>query len=394
MAVGVTYPRGFKAAGATGGIKASGRPDVALVVADGPAAAAGVFTRSLAAGAPVRLCRERLAASATARAVVISSGNANVATGAQGRADAERMAALTGQLTGAGADVLVCSTGVIGVPLPMDRVEAGIYAAAGVLSPEGGDQASVAICTTDSHPKLATRTAEIDGREVRVGGMAKGAGMIRPDLGTMIAILTTDAGIAAHQLQPLLGAAAARSFNRITVDGSQSTSDSVIVLASGASGVAITEANCAAFSEALFGVCHDLALEIVADGEGARRIARYEVVGARSAADADRAARHVAEDQLVRCALYGADPNWGRIVAALGVCGVDLDTDRISIDLGGVPLVRDGIAVEGAAAAAGEAAQAPQVDVRIDLRAGGESAVIYGSDLSTRYVLNNSEYTT
>ena len=181
--------------------------------------------------------------------------------------------------------------------------------------------------------------------------------MIRPDLGTMIAILTTDAEIAAHQLQPLLGAAAARSFNRITVDGSQSTSDSVIVLASGASGVTITEANCAAFSEALFGVCHDLALEIVADGEGARRIGRYEVVGARTAADADRAARHVAEDQLVRCALYGADPNWGRIVAALGVCGVDLDTDRISIDLGGVPLVRDGIAVAGAAAAAGEAAR-------------------------------------
>jgi glutamate N-acetyltransferase/amino-acid N-acetyltransferase len=394
VAVGVTYPQGFRAAGATGGIKASGRPDVALVVADGAATAAGVFTRSLAAGAPVRLCRERLAASPTARTVVVSSGNANVATGAQGHADAERMAKLAGQLTGAGDDVLVCSTGVIGVPLPMDRVETGIRTAAGVLSSEGGDQAAVAICTTDSHPKLATRAVEIDGREVRVGGMAKGAGMIRPDLGTMIAILTTDAAIAADQLQPLLGAATARSFNRITVDGSQSTSDSVIVLASGASGVAITEANCAAFSEALFGVCHDLALEIVADGEGARRIARYEVVGARSAADADRAARHVAEDQLVRCALYGADPNWGRIVAALGVCGVDLDTDRIAIDLGGVPLVRDGIAVDGAADAAGEAAQAPQVDVRIDLRAGTESAVIYGSDLSTQYVLNNSEYTT
>jgi glutamate N-acetyltransferase / amino-acid N-acetyltransferase len=166
------------------------------------------------------------------------------------------------------------------------------------------------------------------------------------------------------------------------------------VLASGAAGVTITEANCAAFSEALLGVCHDLALEIVSDGEGARRIGRYEVVGARSEADADRAARHVAEDQLVRCALYGADPNWGRMVAALGVCGVDLDTDRIAIDLGGVPLVRDGIAVEGAAAAAGVAAEAPEVHVRIDLGSGPASAVIYGSDLSTQYVLNNSEYTT
>lgn len=394
MAVGVTYPRGFRAAGATGGIKASGRPDVALVVADGPATAAGVFTRSLAAGAPVRLCRDRLAAGGVARAVVVSSGNANVATGAQGRADAERMAALTGELTGAGGDVLVCSTGVIGVALPMDRVERGIRAAAAALSPEGGADASVAICTTDSHPKLATRSASVGGREVRVGGIAKGAGMIRPDLGTMIAVVTTDAAIDAARLQPLLRDAAAASFNRITVDGCQSTSDSVIVLASGASGVPVDAAGEAAFGEALHGVCHDLAMEIVSDGEGARRIARYEVVGAASDADADRAARHVAEDQLVRCALYGADPNWGRIVAALGVCGVALDTDRVAIDLGGVPLVRDGIAVPGAETAAGEAAKARQVHVRIDLAGGPGSAVIYGSDLSTEYVVNNSEYTT
>jgi glutamate N-acetyltransferase/amino-acid N-acetyltransferase len=391
----VTYPRGFRAAGATGGIKASGRPDVALVVADGPATAAGVFTRSRAAGAPVLLCRERLAGGGTARAVVVSSGNANVATGAQGRADAARMAALVGELTGAGGDVLVCSTGVIGVPLPMDRVEAGIRAAGAGLSPAGGRDAAVAICTTDSHPKLATRSFAVGGREVRVGGIAKGAGMIRPDLGTMIAVLTTDAAIGADRLQPLLADATAASFNRITVDGCQSTSDSVIVLASGAADVAIEGGPAAdAFAEALHGVCLDLALEIVADGEGARRIARYEVVGARSYDDADRAARYVAEDQLVRCALYGADPNWGRIVAALGVCGVDLDTDRVAIDLGGVALVRDGIAVPGAAEAAGDAARARQVDVRIDLAAGPASAVIYGSDLSTEYVLNNSEYTT
>jgi glutamate N-acetyltransferase / amino-acid N-acetyltransferase len=395
VAVGVTYPRGFRAAGATGGIKASGRPDVALVVADGPATAAGVFTRSRAAGAPVLLCRERLQAGGTARAVVVSSGNANVATGAQGRADAEHMAALVGELTGVGDDVLVCSTGVIGVSLPMDRVEHGIRAAAANLSPGGGHDAAVAICTTDSHPKLATRSFAIGGREVRIGGIAKGAGMIRPDLGTMIAVITTDADIPAGRLQPLLAAAAADSFNRITVDGCQSTSDSVIVLASGASGVEIEDGPWAeAFALALRDVCLDLALEIVADGEGARRIARYEVVGARSYDDADRAARHVAEDQLVRCALYGADPNWGRIVAALGVCGVDLDTDRVGIDLGGVPLVRDGIAVQGAAAAAGVAAQARRVDVRIDLGAGPAAAIIYGSDLSTEYVLNNSEYTT
>jgi len=291
--------------------------------------------------------------------------------------------------------VAVCSTGVIGVPLPMDRVEHGIRAAAANLSPGGGHDAAVAICTTDSHPKLATRAFGLGGHEVRIGGIAKGAGMIRPDLGTMIAVVTTDAAIAAERLQAMLATAAAGSFNRITVDGCQSTSDSVIVLASGASGVAVDDGPAAeTFALALRDVCLDLALEIVSDGEGARRIARYEVVGAPSAEDADRAARHVAEDQLVRCALYGADPNWGRIVAALGVCGVELDTDRVGIDLGGVPLVRDGVGVQGVAAAAAVAAQARRVDVRIDLAAGPGSAVIYGSDLSTEYVLNNSEYTT
>ncbi len=395
MAVGVTYPLGFRAAGVTAGIKASGRPDVALVVADGDAVAAGVFTRSRTAGAPVLLCRQRLAASGgRARAVVVSSGNANVATGPQGRRDAARMAALTAESSGVGAGVLVCSTGVIGVPLPMARVEAGIRSAAAALAVDGGDDAAIAICTTDSHPKLACRAIEVGGREVRIGGMAKGAGMIRPDLGTMIAVLTTDAAIESAPLQALLSSAAARSFNRITVDGCQSTSDSVIVLAGGGSGAVVDGDAVGAFAAALDGVCLDLALAIVADGEGARRIGRYEVVGAYDEADAERAARHVAEDQLVRCALHGADPNWGRIVAALGVCGAVVDGDRIAIDLGGVPLVRDGMAVPGAAAAAGVAARADEVHVRIDLGLGAAAATIWGSDLSTDYVIANAEYTT
>jgi glutamate N-acetyltransferase/amino-acid N-acetyltransferase len=396
MAVGVTFPRGFRAAGATGGIKASGAPDVAVVVADGPAAAAGVFTRSRTAGAPVRLCRERLAASAgRARAVVVASGNANVATGAQGARDAERMAALVGGLAGVPErEVLVLSTGVIGVPLPMARVEAGIHAACAGLSATGGADAAEAMRTTDACKKHAERTVELAAGSVRIGAIAKGAAMIRPDLGTMLAIVATDAAVAPEALQASLAAACDASFNRISVDGCESTSDSVVALANGASGVEVAAADETAFAAALREVCLELALAIVRDGEGARRIGVYEVAGAASPDDADRAARAVAESQLVRCALHGADPNWGRLVAALGACGADVEVDRLAIDLGGVPLVRDGCAVPGIDGEAARAATADEVHVRIDLGLGAGYAVVYGSDLSADYVRANAEYTT
>jgi glutamate N-acetyltransferase/amino-acid N-acetyltransferase len=395
--VTVTHPAGFSAGGGTGGIKASGRPDVALVISDRPAAAAGVFTRSRTAGPAVGLCRDRLGAGQPMRAVVVNSGNANVSTGAAGRADAERMAQLAAAVTGCEpAEVLVCSTGVIGVPLPMDRVAAGIGAAALAAAPDGGAGAAEAIMTTDSHPKSVARDVATPGGTIRLGGIAKGAGMIRPDLGTMIAVLTTDAAIDAGPLASLLRQAAGESFNRVTVDGSQSTSDSVIVLANGASGVDITAAGMDEFGGALQEACHALAMMIVRDGEGARRIARWEVVGARDTVEAERAARHVAEDQLVRCALHGADPNWGRIVAALGVCGSYVDADRIGIALGGIPIVRGGVgtAADRDAAAIRMAAAADVVDVRIDLGLGDGAAVIWGSDLSPTYVIANSEYTT
>jgi glutamate N-acetyltransferase / amino-acid N-acetyltransferase len=394
--VTVTFPAGFRAGAGTGGIKASGRPDVALVVSDRPAAAAAVFTRSRTAGPAVGLSRERLAAARAMRGVVVNSGNANVATGAAGRADAERMAALAADEAGCGAEELfVCSTGVIGVPLPMDRVGRGIAAAGAALSAAGGQAAAEAIMTTDAYPKQASRELAIAGAAVRIGAIAKGAAMIRPDLGTMIAVVTTDAEIDAGRLQPLVATAASASFNRISVDGSQSTSDSVIVLANGASGVTVPPASEAPFGDALTGLCAELALMMVRDGEGARRIGRWEVVGARDDADAERAARHVAEDQLVRCALHGADPNWGRIVAALGVCGAEVDPDRIGIDLGGIPLVRDGVAAGGdGAAAAAAAAAADEVAFRIDLGLGPGAALVWGSDLSPAYVAANAEYTT
>lgn len=393
---GVTHPRGFRAAGITAGIKASGRPDVALVAADTTCSAAGVFTRSRAAAAPVELCRRHLTATGgRARAVLVTSGNANAATGARGRADADRMAALTAERLGCPvAEVLVCSTGVIGVPLPMERVEVGIGRAAEALADDGGAAAAEAIRTTDVGPKTAEATVAVDGRRLRVGGIAKGAGMIRPDLGTMIAVLTTDLAAPPGALRELLAGAVEPTFNAITVDGCTSTSDSVLLLASGASGVVLDERTRPAVAEALEQVCAELALAIVHDGEGAGRVGRYAVTGARDDEDARRAAFAVAEDQLVRCALHGADPNWGRIYAALGASPVDVDLDRLAIEIGGVPVLRDGAPVPGVERAAAEAIGAPEVPIRIDLGLGSGAATVWGSDLSPAYVRLNSEYTT
>lgn len=389
---GVTHARGFRAGAATGGIKASGRPDVALVVADAPCPAAGVFTKSRTAGPAVVLGRALLAsARGGIGGVLVQSGNANVATGAQGHADAREMSEHAVAAAGAGGPVLVCSTGVIGVPLPMDAVRRGIDGAAAALAPgrDAGAAAAEAIRTTDQWAKEAA--ADVGG--IRVGGMAKGAGMIRPDLGTMIAVVTTDAAVAPDVLDIALRRAADRSFNRITVDGCTSTSDSLIVLASGASGVRVETAD-GAFAEALEAVCRDLALQIVRDGEGARRIGRYTVRGARTPDEALRAARHVAEDQLVRTALYGGDPNWGRIIGALGVCGVDVVQDWIRIAIGGVVVCDHGGKADFAQADADAAAQADEVAIEIDLGLGDASETVWGSDLGHEYVSMNAEYTT
>ena len=387
MAVGVTYARGFRAAGVTAGIKASGRPDVAIVAADRTVPAAAVFTRSATAAAPVLVSRGAIR-SGSARGIVVQSGNANAATGERGLRDARRMASYAGLALGAEADeVLVASTGVIGVPLPMAIVEAGIDAAAAALAADGGLDAAEAILTTDQGPKLAQR----DVGPARVGGMAKGAGMIRPDLGTMIAVLTTDAALDATQADRVLRAAVNGSFNRITVDGCASTSDTVALLCSGEAGP-LDEAT---IGEAIRAVCEDLALQIIRDGEGARRIARWEVQGAESDDDARHIAYAVAEAQLVRCALHGGDPNWGRIVAALGAAGRPIDAARIDIAIGGIELCRDGTAVPLTdPAAVDRAAAMDTVEFSIRLGDGPGQAVIWGSDLSKEYVELNAEYTT
>jgi glutamate N-acetyltransferase/amino-acid N-acetyltransferase len=390
----VTFPRGFRASGVACGLKESGKADLALVVSDVPASVAGMFTQNRVVAAPVTLSRT-VVRGGSARATVVNSGNANACTGAQGAADAREMAALTAAEIGcAPAQVLVASTGIIGRPLWMDRLRSGIPAAAAALSPDGGEDASNAICTTDAYPKTGEETVVLAGGEVRLGAMAKGAGMIRPDMATMICQVTTDAAVDAARLQRLLVPAVQRSFNRISVDGSASTNDSVFVLANGASGVTVSAADEEAFAVALERLLLRLAKLVVADGEGSSRIARYEVVGAIDGSHAEAAVRAVAENQLVRCALHGADPNWGRILMALGASSAEVAPDRIDLWIDEVQLVAAGAGIDGAEEDAREALGAPEVSVRIGLGQGEGSAIVYASDLSQEYVRINSEYST
>jgi glutamate N-acetyltransferase/amino-acid N-acetyltransferase len=390
----VTFPRGFRAAGIACGLKESGKRDLALVVSDVPASTAGVFTQNRVVAAPVTLSRATVVRG-SARAFVANSGNANACTGVQGDADAREMVELTAARLGlAPTDVLVASTGIIGRPLAMDRVRTGIAAAASALSYEGGPDASDAICTTDAYPKTGEETVALAGGEVRLGAMAKGAGMIRPDMATMICNVTTDVAVAPEQLQRLLQRAVDASFNRISVDGSASTNDCVLVLANGASGVVASERDDDALGGALERLLLRLAKLVVSDGEGAARIARYEVVGARDGATAEAAARAVAENQLVRCALHGSDPNWGRMLAALGASRADVAPERIDLWIDGVQLVAAGAGLAGAEEEARAALTADEVSVRIGLGQGDGTAFVYASDLSPEYVRINSEYST
>ena len=391
---GVCFPRGFRATGVTAGIKDSGKPDLAIVAADGPATAAGAFTRSRLAAAPVVLSRAHLA-DGTARAVVVNSGNANACTGAQGMDDARAMAAATARALGIEAtDVVVCSTGVIGKPLPIEAVERGIAQAGAELSETGGPAAADAIRTTDAWAKTSTRTCALAGGEVRIGVMGKGAGMIRPDVATMIVTATTDAVVEPGVLAGLLQGAAGASLNLVSVDGSESTNDTLVVLASGASGVTASGADAAAFGLALTDALLDVAKQMVADGEGASRFAHYIVTGAADDAEARTAVRAIGEDILVRCALHGSDPNWGRMLARAGTCGVALDPERIAVWVGPAQLVADGVEVAGARAEAGAALGGSEVAIRIDLAAGDGRAELYASSLSPEYVTFNAEYTT
>ena len=392
--IGVCFPRGFRAAGVTCGLKASGAPDLALLACDGDAVAAGAFTRSRLAAAPVLVSREHLA-DGRARAVVVNSGNANACTGARGLHDAREMASSTARALGiAASEVVVCSTGVIGQPLPMDAITEGISRAAGELSESGGAAAADAIRTTDAWAKTSTATVALSAGDVRIGVMGKGAGMIRPDVATTIVTATTDAAIEPALLAELLRGAADASLNLVSVDGSESTNDTLVVLASGASGVTARGADANALGQALTTALLDVARQMVADGEGASRFAHYTVTGAADDHEARTAVRAIGEDILVRCALHGGDPNWGRMLARAGTCGVALDPERIAVWVGPAQLVAGGVEVTGARSEAQAALNEPEVEIRIDLAAGGGCAELYASSLSPEYVAFKAEYTT
>ncbi len=391
---------GFRFAGVACGIKPNRRLDLALIHSVQPATVAAVFTRNRVKAAPVVIAA-RNARRGRGQAVLINSGNANACTGADGRRVAEaacRQAAVALGITP--ADVLPCSTGKIGVPLPQISMVRGIAAAVRGLAPDGLWRAARAMMTTDAFPKVARRRLRLGGRPVTIAGLAKGAGMISPDMATLLVCVLTDARIGAPALRGLLRAAVATSFNAITVDGDTSTNDTALVLANGAAGNAPLGEDSPdgrRFGSALAAVMGELADMVVADGEGATRCARVSVQGARSAAAARRVARAVAESQLVKTALYGGDPNWGRIVCAAGYSGVRFDPERVTVWIGGVPVLRHGEParaelIRRAAAAMRNSVVA--IDVDLGARAHHGRATITTSDLSPGYVRFNSAYST
>ena len=389
----ITAPLGFRAAAVACGIKAEGA-DLTLLVADASCAAAAVFTTNRAQAAPVLVSREHLAGG-RARAVAVNSGCANAATGAQGIQDARETAALVAQAVGCPPrEVVVASTGVIGVALPMDAVRRGVPAAAAQLDRRHGTAAARAIMTTDTRPKQVLVEIALDGRTVRVGGMAKGAGMIAPNLATMLAFFTTDAQVEPALLRKALVEAAGASLNRITVDGDTSTNDMAVALASGAAGVTVAGdgPHYRAFRDALVQAGRALAEMIVRDGEGATRIAEVRVEGARTAAEADRVARTIAESPLVKTALHGGDPNWGRILAAAGRAGVEVDVDRVDIHLGAVWVAQGGAARAYEERLAAQAVQEDPVRIRVNLHQGDAQGWIWTSDLTHGYVTINAHY--
>ena len=395
----ITRPRGFRAAGVACGIKSEpGQLDLALLVSEVPAAVAGTFTSNSICSPTVVVSRERLRGG-TLRGVVINAGNANACTGRGGLADAERMTELAAAALGLSTEQFaVASTGIIGHPLPMMKIEAGIASAAKALSdaPTAATDFARAICTTDRWPKESVRTLVIDGREVTIAGVAKGAGMISPKMATMLAFVTTDARIESEPLQELTTTAVNETFNRTSVDGDMSTNDTVLVLASGLAGNApilpgSTEAS--TFGDALRDVCLDLAKSIVADGEGATKLVVVKVTGAASDSDADTAARQICNSLLVKTAMFGCDPNWGRIIAAAGSTDVRMSESRTTLRIGGEVIFQSGVPKPPSPAILAHM-KTDAVDIELDLGMGDASAVMYACDLGHDYVTLNAEYHT
>jgi glutamate N-acetyltransferase / amino-acid N-acetyltransferase len=381
----ITGPAGFRAAGVTAGLKASGRPDLALVVNDGPDHyAAAVFTSNRIEAAPVTWSRQVLA-DGRVDAVVLNSGGANACTGAAGFADTQTSARhLAAAITVSAENVVVCSTGLIGELLPMDKIRAGIDAASGVLSGAGGDAAATAIMTTDTVSKQSLRTG--DGWSV--GGMAKGAGMLAPALATMLVVITTDAVADAGTLDVALRAATHTTFDRIDSDGCMSTNDTVLLMSSGASGVKPSAKD---LTEILTLVCADLARQLIADAEGAKHDIEIEIRSAASVSDALEVGRSIARNNLFKCAVFGGDPNWGRILAAVGTTQAAFAPATLDVAINGIQVCRAGGVGEDRTLID---MLAREVHVVVDLHAGEQTATIWTNDLTHDYVHENSAYST
>ena len=392
---GVTYPQGFKAAGVRAGIKKSGNLDVAVIHTEKVAAVAGVFTQNLVAAAPVHLSKI-VVGTGTAHAIVANAGCANACTGEQGVRDAEQMAQVAADALGCKQDdVIVASTGLIGSYLPMDKMTAGIKDAAQKLSRDGSVNAGNAIVTTDTYSKACATEVTIGGVEVRFGAIAKGSGMIRPDMATMLCFITTDADIDQKLLQTALSDATKVSFNMITVDGDESTNDSVVVLANGAAGnkkIVAKDADYEKFSETLRTICVELAKRIAADGEGATKFLTVNVTGAKSFADAKRVGMSVANSPLVKTAFFGENFNPGRVICAVGYSGVAIVPSEVVIKFGGVPVYANGVMPDVDKDAMKKILAEHDIVIDIDINSGNETATIYTQDLSYRYVAVNAEY--
>ncbi|MFJ9731690.1 bifunctional glutamate N-acetyltransferase/amino-acid acetyltransferase ArgJ [Streptomyces sp. NPDC101171] len=379
----VTAAMGFTAAGIAAGIKENGNPDLALVVNDGPRrAAAGVFTSNRVKAAPV-LWSEQVLRSGQVSAVVLNSGGANACTGPKGFQDAHATAEKAAEVLGRGAiEVAVCSTGLIGVLLPMDKLLKGVETAAGALSEHGGEKAAIAIKTTDTVHK--TSVAGKDGWTV--GGMAKGAGMLAPGLATMLVVLTTDADVDGEVLDKALRAATRVTFDRVDSDGCMSTNDTVLLLSSGASGVTPGYDE---FAEAVRQVCDDLGRQLIGDAEGAAKDIKVEVINAETEDDAVEVGRSIARNNLLKCAIHGEDPNWGRVLSAIGTTKAAFEPDRLNVAINGVWVCKDGSVGEDRELVD---MRYREVHIVADLAAGGESATIWTNDLTADYVHENSAY--
>ena len=395
---GVTAAKGFRACGVAAGIKYQNRRDVAMLVADKPAAVAAVYTLNKVAAAPVQLDRERTR-SGKAQAIVVNSGCANACTGETGLANARETARLAAEALGIDENlVLVCSTGVIGVNLPMDRVAEGVKLAAQTLSTTGGNDAAHAIMTTDLVDKQFAVELEIDGQPVKIGGICKGSGMIEPNMATMLAFVTTDAAVDPQALDEALNFAVNKSFNRIVGDGDMSTNDTLILMASGAAGnktLTMRHPQWQDFVDALTMVCVELSKKIIMDGEGATKFVTVRVKGALTTEDAQKAARSIAKSPLVKTSWFGLDPNWGRVIAAVGYSGASVDDRWAQIYYGDICAYDKGrVADKTMLKSLQDVMRKRAFDVTVNLNLGNGEDVIYTHDFSYDYVKINAEYTT